>query len=327
MKPSLRAIGHATLIASVIAGLAACGAAERSNGPSTAAAHTDMSLIVGNLGDAYYQSLMCGAKKEAAAKGVALELLGPKAFDTSQQVPIVNGATAKKPDAIIIAPTDSKALFPPLQQAHQDGSKIITVDTTLDDTSFLSSQISANWTQMGTLGAQELAKAVGDKGTVLAIFSPPGVTTNDLGRKAFLEEMTKHPGIKPVIQYSQGDAGKSASIVTAALARYPGLAGVMTFNGGDAEGAVTGLREAGKAGGIALVAGGAREYQVGLLRDGIAKALLVPAPSKIGAAAVDQALAAVKGSATQPTVGTDIVVATRDNMDEPAIAQSFYVPC
>jgi ribose transport system substrate-binding protein len=180
---------------------------------------------------------------------------------------------------------------------------------------------------MGTLGAQELAKAVGDTGTVLAIFNTPGVTTNDIGRKAFLAEMAKHPGIKAVVQYSTGSAGKSTSIVSAALSRYPDLAGLLTFNGGDAEGAVTGLKEAGKAGKLAYVAGGGRDYQVGLLRDGIADALLVPAPSKIGAAAVDQAVAAVKGGSVEKEITTGIVVATSQNMDQADIKSSFYTPC
>lgn len=326
MKPTLRVPVVLAIAGLTAATLTACGSSSSDNSRSDSSAPT-MTLIVGNAGDAYYQSLQCGAKREAKAKGVNISLQGPKAFDTSQQVPIVTAASAKKPDALIIAPTDSKALFPPLKQAADAGAKIVTVDTTLDDDSFLSSQISADWAQMGTLGAQQLAKSVNDMGVVLAIFSPPGVTTNDIGRKAFLTEMKKHPQVKAVIQYSQGDAGKSASIVAAALARYSDLAGVMTFNGGDAEGAVTGLKEAGKVDSIAFVAGGAREYQVGLLKDGIADALLVPAPSKIGAAAVDQALAAVKGTTVEETVSTGIVVATKDNMNDKDIAQSFYVPC
>jgi ribose transport system substrate-binding protein len=75
------------------------------------------------------------------------------------------------------------------------------------------------------------------------------------------------------------------------------------------------------------VSGGAREYQVGLLKDGIADALLVPAPSKIGAAAVDQALAALKGQKVAKETSTDIVVATKDNMTQKDIAGAFYVPC
>ena len=101
----------------------------------------------------------------------------------------------------------------------------------------------------------------------------------------------------------------------------------MTFNGGDAEGAVTALTEAQQVGKVKFVTGGAREYQVGLLADDTASALLVPAPFKIGQEAVKTAVAALNGDTVEKEISTGIVVATKDNMDDPEIASSFYVPC
>ena len=44
---------------------------------------------------------------------------------------IVDAVAAKSPDAILIAPTDSQAMFAPIQQASQN-SEIVLVDTTLE---------------------------------------------------------------------------------------------------------------------------------------------------------------------------------------------------
>ena len=40
---------------------------------------------------------------------------------------------ARKPDAILIAPTDKVQLIGPLKAAHDRGIKVITVDTFIDD--------------------------------------------------------------------------------------------------------------------------------------------------------------------------------------------------
>ncbi|WP_374009145.1 ABC transporter substrate-binding protein [Leifsonia sp. LS-T14] len=326
MKLTTTAALSVLAIASAVA-LAGCSQPAASSPTGSSAAGKKLDVIVGNMSDAYYRSLQCGAKVAGKELGVTVDLQGPKAFDTTQQVPIVNAATAQDPSGIIIAPTDETALFPPLKQAKDKGIEILTVDTTLKDDSILTSSLSADWGQMGTLAAQQIVKAVGGKGTVLAIFSPPGVTTNDLGRAAFTAEMKKHPGVTADIQYSQGEAGKSASITAAALARYPSLAGVLTFNGGDAEGAVTALTEADKSGKVKFVTGGARDYQIDLLRKGTASALLVPAPYKIGYEAVKTAVSALDGKKVEKEISTPIVVATKANMDDPAISSSFYKPC
>jgi ribose transport system substrate-binding protein len=329
---SIRRKTAAALALAAALSLTACSAGTPTDGDAAATegagGDTQLTVIVGNMADAYYRSLQCGAQAAADDLGVSVSLQGPKAFDTTQQVPIVNSATSQSPDAIIIAPTDGTALFAPLQVAHDAGIEIITVDTTLTDDSFLTSSLSADWAEMGRLAAEQISEAVGDSGQVLAIFSPPGVTTNDLGRAAFEEEMkANHPDVSYDIQFSQGEAGKSAALTAAALSRFPDLAGVVTFNGGDAEGAVTALTEGQKVGDVKFVTGGAREYQVGLLSDGTASALLVPAPFKIGEEAVKSAVAALNGEEVEKEISTGIVVATKDNMNDPEIASSFYVPC
>ena len=64
---------------------------------------------------------------------MSLNFQGPDQFDPSLQTPVVNAVAAKKPDAVLIAPTDTKAMFAPINQLKQNGSKVVLVDTTLDE--------------------------------------------------------------------------------------------------------------------------------------------------------------------------------------------------
>src|SRR6266536_4407896 len=117
---AVAAVGAATV-------LAACGSSGGGGGKK------DLALIAGVKGDEFYITMKCGAQAEAAKKGVSLSFQGPDQFDASLQTPIVNAVAAKKPDAILIAPTDTKALFAPIKQMEANGTKLVLVDTTLDD--------------------------------------------------------------------------------------------------------------------------------------------------------------------------------------------------
>ena len=69
----------------------------------------------------------------AQAAGATLEVAAPDEFDASLQTPVVNAVVAKKPDAILVAPTDTQAMIPPLTQAKAAGIKLVFVDTTTEN--------------------------------------------------------------------------------------------------------------------------------------------------------------------------------------------------
>src|SRR5918994_1374483 len=87
-------------------------------------------LIAGVKGDEFYITMNCGAQEKAKELGVSYEFQGPEKFDASLQTPIVNAVAAKQPDAVLIAPTDTKAMFAPIQQLAAGGTKVVLVDTT-----------------------------------------------------------------------------------------------------------------------------------------------------------------------------------------------------
>jgi ribose transport system substrate-binding protein len=84
-------------------------------------------------GDEFYITMQCGMEAEAAKVGVSVKSQGPQKFDPTLQKPILDSVVAARPDAIMIATTDVKAMQTPLNAAAQTGSKIVLVDTTVQD--------------------------------------------------------------------------------------------------------------------------------------------------------------------------------------------------
>ncbi len=302
---------------------AAAGAASAASGPARR-----ITLILGTTSDDFYKSIECGAKTRAREVGAELTVQGAGQFDATLQIPVVNGVVASKPDAIIISPNDDTALRAPLQAATDAGAKLVLVDTTLKDASIAAGHIGSDYVLYGKQGAEQLAKLIGGKGTVLGVFAPPGVSTNDLGRKGFEEGLAAYPDIKLLpFQYSSGEAGKSAAIVAAALAANEDLAGIFTFNGGDAQGVVTALREADAADRVSFVSGDAQPFQVEQLKAGQVKSLVIQQARTMGSLAVDYALKALDGEQVPAETALPTVVGDLSNLDAPDVAGNLYGAC
>src|SRR3954447_16589815 len=84
-------------------------------------------LVQGLANEPFYISMQCGAQDEAKKQGVTLDTKAPQQWDVPQQTEVVNGVTATKPDAVLIAPVDEQAMDAPLKQLAGNGSKIILV--------------------------------------------------------------------------------------------------------------------------------------------------------------------------------------------------------
>jgi ribose transport system substrate-binding protein len=257
----------------------------------------------------------CGAKAEAQAKGATLDFQGPDQFDASQQTPIVNAVQAKKPDAVLIAPTDTKALYAPIKQLADNGSKVVLVDTTLEKADVAVSQIASDNVAGGQEAGKTLLKLTGGKGKYLVINVKPGISTTDQRGQGFEEVIKAAPGAQYLgQQYNNDDPAKAASIVTSTLAKNPDLKGIFATNLFGAEGAASGLRQAGKLGQVKIVGFDAGPKQVQDLKQGVIQALIAQQPAEIGKQGVDQAIAALSGQPTKPKIGTGFSVITKDNL-------------
>jgi ribose transport system substrate-binding protein len=315
-------------LAALALALAACGGNDNGGGTSGGGATKQykLTLIQGVKGDQFYVTMQCGAQEAAKTAGATLDVTAPDDFDASLQTPVVNAVVAKKPDAILIAPTDTKAMIPPLTQAKAAGIKLVFVDTTTENGPELAeSEIASDNEEGGREAARSLAKLTGGKGSVLVINVKPGISTTDARAKGFEEEIKNTPGLKYIGQeYSNDKAEVAASKATAALAAHPDLVGIFGTNLFSAEGAATGLRSAGATAKVKVVGFDAGPKQVEDLRQGIVQALIAQKPADIGKAGVEQAIAALKGEPVEKKIGTGFVVVTKDNMNDPDVQPFLY---
>jgi ribose transport system substrate-binding protein len=292
------------------------GAGSSAAAPTKAKKDYKISFIQGVAGDNFYITMQCGIEAEAKKLGVTTNTQGATKFDPTLQTPILDSVVSSKPDAILIAPTDVKAMQAPLAKAAAAGIKIVLVDTTVNDPSFAVSQISSDNLGGGKSAFDAIKKLNPKGGKVLAISVDPGISTTDARVKGFEDAAKADSTFTDLgVQYSHNDPATAAQLVTAALQKDPDIVGIFATNLFAAEGSATGIKQAGKSGKVSIVGFDAGPDQIKALKDGTVQALVAQQPDTIGTDGVQQAVAALDGGTITPKIQTGSTIITKDNVD------------
>lgn len=281
--------------------------------------------IPGLTGNPFYNTVSCGAKDEAAKKGAGFSYQGAPTFGVAEQTKILNAVVATKPGAIMISITDPTAMIAPLTAAKQAGIKIIGIDGDLNDKSIMTTNIQSDGVQGGKLAGDALAKAVGEKGTVLIIDNATGSVVAKARTDGFSQAIAKYPNMKVLpIQYSGNDVSKAASIVSTTAATKSELVGVFGAETNNTAGALTGVREAGKNGKVKIVGYDTSEPIVAALKDGSLAGTVVQYPRGEGATGIDSALKAMQGKPVPRDQSADAIFVTPDTVNSDQAKQYIY---
>jgi len=304
----------------------ASGGSTSTAGGSTSGKSYKMSFIQGVQGDGFYVTMGCGIQAEAKKIGnITVNIQGPSQFDATLQNPIIQSVTAAHPDAILIAPNDVSASRPPIAAAMAAGIKVVLVDTTLSDPSGAVSQISSDNLAGGGFAFKALQQLVPGGGEVLVVNTKPGISTTDQRTQGFADAVKADPKFKYVgVQYNQDSASIAAQVTLAALQKNPGIVGIFATNLFGAEGAATGVRQAGKSGKVKIVGFDAGPDQITAVEQGTVQALIAQHPYDIGTNAVDQAYAALTGKQTDPKIGTKFTIITKANLNSADSQAAIY---
>jgi ABC-type sugar transport system substrate-binding protein len=322
-----------TAIAVLGLGLAACSssgggssASGKSSSSSSGFTKKNLELVVGTKSDDFYITMECGAEAEAKKLGAKLTVNGPADFSVPEQTPILNSVAATKPDALMVAPTDAKALDPELQRIQNAGTKIVFVDTSSSNTSLGVSRISTDNVGGGKIAADNLGQQIGGKGTVAVINVNPGISTTDARIQGFNAEMkAKYPNVKVLgVQYDNDSAATAASQVASDIAAHPDLSGVFATNVLSAQGAATGVQHAGKTGKVKVATFDAEPQQITFLKSNTIQLAVAQDPYAEGQDAVQQALNAANGKTVTKAIGTPLTAITQANVNSASVQKYIY---
>ncbi|MBI1218666.1 MAG: substrate-binding domain-containing protein [Rhodobacteraceae bacterium] len=292
----------------------------------TFAADVTIPIIVKDTTSFYWQIVLAGARQAGKDLGVNVPELGAQSeSDINGQITILENAVAGKPAAVVISPTEFKALGAPIDEAAKS-VPIIGIDSAADSKAFTSFLTTDN-VQGGRVAADGLAAAIKAKtgkiaGDVALITALPGVGSLDQRAKGFKEELAaKYPDLKLTAdKVADGQATTGLNITTDLLTADPNLVGIFASNLIMAQGAGQAIAENKVADKVALIGFDNDDKLVGFLKDGTIAALVVQDPYRMGYDGIKTALAASKGEKVETFVDTGANLVTKANMDDPKIA-------
>jgi ribose transport system substrate-binding protein len=320
----------AALAVAVVVAAAGGSSAAIAGGEGSKAQQQELTfyLVAGIATDAFYLTMKKGAEAEAKKLGVKLVFTGsPKAFSPPTQIPYLNAAIARKPAAILIAPTDKTALIAPIRRAIQAGIPVATVDTFIS-APIAFTNVSTDNVAGGRAAARALAAAIGRRGTVAGVSVNPGISTTDQRQQGFEAELKKYPNIDYVgTQYCNDDQTKAAQITAALITRYGSdLKGIFAMNVVSGNGVTAAVKNAGRSGQVKLVEFDAGPEQVTALKAGTIQALVAQYPYGIGQLGVRLANRYVTGkrAGIKKHYGTGSAIITKANVNKPEIQKFIY---
>ena len=220
-----------------------------------------IALVMKSLANEFFKTMEEGATKHQQAHAQQYTLLanGTKdEQDIAKQQQLVEQMVSQKVGAIVIAPTDSKAMVPICKKAQDAGIVVVNIDNRFDEGVLKEKSASIAFVgpdnrKGAKLAGEFLAKKLkaGDKVAVLE-----GIPTafNGQQRKAGFEDAMKAAGIEIVASQSANwETDQASKIAGALLTAHPEVKALLCANDSMALGAVAAIKAAGKAGQILVI--------------------------------------------------------------------------
>lgn len=191
-KKTIRAAVAVACAATLAIGASACGASNSGNGSDKVA------LLISTLNNPFFVDLRDGAQAEANKLGVNL-LVSDAQNDSATQQNQAQNAQSQGAKAVIINPVDSDAASPAVAPLLSANLPVISVDRSVTGED-VTAHIASDNVAGGAQAADELAKAIGEKGDIIILQGTPGAaSTRDRG-DGFKKEIKKYAGIKVVAE-------------------------------------------------------------------------------------------------------------------------------
>ncbi|ARC58298.1 D-ribose-binding periplasmic protein [Frondihabitans sp. 762G35] len=296
-----------------VAALVLVGTAGCNRASSGAGANPKVVLSLSTLNNPFFIEVRDGAKAEAAKKGVDLEIVDAQ-NDSAQQSNQLQTAASGSAKAVIVNPVDSDAVGSSVSALNKGDIPVVAVDRTVNGAT-TASFIASDNVAGGEQAAEDLAKAIGEKGDILVLQGQAGTSASRDRGKGFAEGIKKYPNIKVVgEQTANFDRATALDVTTNLLQAHPGIVGIFAENDEMALGAIKALGS--KAGTSVKVASfDGEDDGLSAIKDGTLSSTIAQQPAKLGALAVDQALLAIDGKATK-TVSVPVVSVTKTNVGD-----------
>lgn len=213
-----------------------------------------IALIMKSLANEFFLTMEKGARAHQAAHAAEYDLIAngiKDELDVGKQVELVEQMIARRVDAIVIAPAESKALAPVCKKAIDAGIVVINIDNKFDEAVLQQAGMKVPFVGPDN---RKGAKKVGDflatnlkPGDPVVIIEGVPTAFNAQQRKLGFEDAMTAIGANVVSSQSGSwEMAKANQVAGAVITEHPEIRAILCANDSMALGAIAALRDAGK---------------------------------------------------------------------------------
>lgn len=316
--------------------LAGCGKQSDGTGSASRAGSYTIAVIPKGTTHEFWKSIHAGAVKaelELNEKGIKTEIIwkGPlKEDDRDQQIQVVENFMSRQVSGIVLAPLDSQALVTPVENANKAKVPVVIIDSDLKSDDYVSFVATDNY-KGGQLAGERLGELLGGKGNVILLRYAVGSASTEARETGFLDALkSKFPDIKLISsdQYAGPTRETGYQASQNLLNRFGDqVNGIFCPCEPPTIAMAKALRDIGKSGGkVKMVGFDSGSQSVADLKNGDVQGLVVQNPVLMGYLGVMTMVKHLQGAKVEKRIDTGVVLATRENMDQPGIKELLYPP-
>ena len=275
----------------------------------------------------FWQSIHAGAGKAAHELGVRVIWRGPvREDDRDAQISEVEGFITRGVSGIVLAPLDDSALVEPVAQATRSRIPVVVIDSGLKGSDYVSFVATDNH-KGGRMAGEHLGKLLGGKGRVVMLRYAEGSASTTEREAGFLEAIAAQPGLQVLSsnQYGGADVEGAYKRGESLLSRFKngdgtlGVDGIFCPNESTTFAMLRILQDNGWAAKVRFVGFDSADILMKGLEDGHIHGLVLQDPVKMGYLGVKTMVEHLKGAPIEKRIDTGVHLATRENMNDPAM--------
>jgi fructose transport system substrate-binding protein len=242
----------------------------------------------------FFVKMKEGAMETAKARGAKLlTAAGKFDGDNASQVTAIENMVSGGARAILITPSDTKAIVPAIKRARDAGVLVIALDSPTEPQSATDALFATDNFKAGVLiGRYARAALAGKPARVATLDLAPGITVGRLRHDGFLQGFGVKEGDPSIVcsQDTRGDQARGQTAMENCLQKAPDINVVYTINEPAAAGAYQALKSAGKEKAAMIVSVDGGCAGVRNVKAGIIAATSQQYPLKMASLGVDAAV-------------------------------------
>jgi ribose transport system substrate-binding protein len=277
-----------------------------------------VALVMKSLANEFFSTMAEGAKQHQAANAATYDLVvnGIKnETDLAEQVNLVEQMIARRVNAIVIAPADSKALVTVLKHAKEAGILVVNIDNKLDADVLRQEDLKVPFVGPDNrAGARKVGEALAKQlkaGDKVAIIEGIPTAFNGQQRRLGFEDAMQAAEVNIVsVQSGRWEMDTANNVAAAILNEHEDLKALLCANDNMALGAVSAIQAAGKTGKVLVVGFDNISALRPLLEKGQVVATADQHGDRLAVFGIEAALKILKGEAppADQTTAVDLII-------------------